>query len=85
MYFGSSVTDCVGCLFSVAGENISVSENDDWSRDVLQKEPAVGITAGQLEREAIQSAQASYARIGNLHGRITKITLLHDLTGVGGI
>lgn len=79
------MTDFVGCLFSVAGENISVSENDDWSRDVLQKESAVGITAGQLEREVIQSAQASYARTGNLHGRITSITLLHDFTEVGGI
>lgn len=51
--FGDSITDFVGCLFSVAGENISVSENDDWSRDVLQKESAVGITAGQLEWEVI--------------------------------
>lgn len=72
--FGGSITDFVGCLFSVAGESISVSENDDWSRDVLQKESAVGIAAGQLAREVIQSAQASYARTGNLHGRITKIT-----------
>ena len=72
--FGGSITDFVGCLFSVAGKRISVSENDGWSRDVLQKESAVGVTAGQLEREVIQSAQASYARTGNLHGRIIKIT-----------
>lgn len=69
----------------MAGENISVSENDDWSRDVLQKKSAVGITAGQLEREVIQSAQASYACTGNLHGMITSIKLLHDVTQVGGI
>lgn len=52
---------------------------------MLQKESAVGITAGQLEREVIQSAQASYACTGNLHGMITSIKLLHDVTQVGGI
>lgn len=71
--FDGSVIDFVGCLFSVAGKSISVSTNDGWSRDVLQKESAAGVTAGQLEWEVIQSAQASYARTGNLHGRTTKI------------
>lgn len=47
--FGGSITDFVGCLFSVAGKSVSVSKNDGWSRDVLQKESAVGVTAGQLE------------------------------------
>lgn len=72
--FGGSITDFVLCLFSVAGKSVSVSKNDGWSRDVLQKEPAIGITARQLEWEVIQSGQASYARTGNLHGRIIKIT-----------
>lgn len=70
--FRASRTDSVG-LFSVAGKCVSVSANDGWSRDVLQKESAVGITAGQLEWEVVQSAQASYARTGSLHGRIIKI------------
>lgn len=57
----------------MAGKSISVPRNDGWSRDVLQKESEVGVTAGQLEREVIQSAQAGYASTGNLHGRIIKI------------
>lgn len=68
------MTDFVGCLFSVAGKSLSVSKNDGWSRDVLQKESAVGVTAGQLEWEVVQPAQARYARTGGLHGRIIKIT-----------
>lgn len=57
----------------MAGKSISVPRNDGWSRDVLQKESEVGVTAGQLEWEVIQSAQAGYASTGNLHGRIIKI------------
>jgi len=74
MCFGGSITDFVGCLFSVAGKSVSLSENDGRSRDVLQKEPAAGVTAGQLEWEVIESAQASYARTGSLHGMIIRIT-----------
>lgn len=57
----------------MVGKSVSVSRNDGWSRDVLQKELAVGITAGQLEWEVIQSAQTGYACTGNLHGKIIKI------------
>lgn len=74
VYFGGSITGFVGCLFSVAGKSVSVSEDDGWSGDVLQEESAVGVTAGQLAREVIQSAQTSYASAGSLHGRIIKIT-----------
>lgn len=70
MCFGGSITDFVGHLFSVAGRSVSFSKDDGWSRDVLQKESAAGVTTGQLDWEVIHAAQAGYARTGSLHGRV---------------
>lgn len=54
----------------MAGRSVSFSKDDGWSRDVLQKESAAGVTTGQLDWEVIHAAQAGYACTGSLHGRV---------------
>lgn len=55
--------------FSVVGTHISVSRNDVFCRNVLQKESTSRIPAGQLEWEAVKSVEASTACIRSLCGK----------------
>lgn len=60
----------------MVGTGVSVPRNDGRCRDVLQKESPSGIPAGQLEREALESVEASPSCTGSVHGKHAVIVIM---------